>query len=129
VTRFTALLAVLAVVFVNIEAADLHVHASSGDAHPQHQHGIAAHHHAVRGHARTNVPELQAPDPGDHVVRMVLCSILPSHVGYALAPVLRTTQVELASLPHRQMPRDTRAHSPPHGTIRLLRAPPADIPA
>ncbi len=119
----------LALLLANGQAANLHFHGDRGSAHPQHQHGIAAHHHSALVHLPSNVPEIEAADPADDVIRMVLCSVVTTHHAPVVVSPVLTADVDLPATLDRLMPRETRAHGPPYRTTRLLRAPPAQIPA
>ena len=121
--RTLAVALVAGITFMNVQAAELHMH-SAVDDHG-HQHGPASHHHDVDRHA-SDATQLAAVDEDDTVVHVALVadsthSLKPLYVASrnaALCDGGLPSIVEAARIV-------ARAHGPPSTVQHSLRAPPS----
>jgi hypothetical protein len=113
--------------------ARTHVHDYADHAHPEHQHGPAAHSHVHHDVGRLPAPaerSMGACDAGDHEVVVRAASIATKPFGGALVAGLAQTDPLAAvrqSVPVRRA--DVRVHGPPPDTPSAPRAPPLVLPA
>lgn len=122
-SRLLSLALIAALMFMNVQAAELHVHADHiGEAH---SHGPAAHHHDELDHHSADTTEIGSVDANDTVVHVGLVAATPKsakplHAEQVTAPLFHpgdSIVVDGARIV-------ARAHGPPSLVQPSLRAPP-----
>jgi hypothetical protein len=111
---------------MNVQAAELHVHATADHVDDAHHHGPASHQHDVIDHHSSEMTQVSGVDADDTVVQVSLVasaakSIKPVHGDYAGA-LMFVPRVESVIDGARII---ARAHGPPSVLQHSLRAPPA----
>jgi len=109
---------------MNVQAVELHVHATADHIDNDHHHGPSSHHHDAIDHHLADTTRVAAPDAADTVVHVALAaasgpSIKLFHPGHD-APAC---DGEVASIVTGS-PIVARAHGPPSIDQHSLRAPP-----
>ena len=126
VHRVLALLLVPALLSTSGLSFALHTHVYTDHDHPEHHHGLSAHHHdgtPTRGAEGT--ARLDTCDPAQHTVSFAFaCAALPqSHAADAAVVLSTSLTPELQIEPAVGNP-DVRVHGPPSRTQASPRAPP-----
>jgi hypothetical protein len=125
--RLLALALVAALTLMNVQAAEMHVHADQLDE--AHHHGPAAHHHDPSDHHSADAATAIARvDADDTVILVALVaatpqSAKPMRADHAAAPVFHPAESMIVD-GARIVP---RAHGPPSLVQPPLRAPPAHL--
>jgi hypothetical protein len=128
VTTFRRLLAVVLVAgltLMNVQAAELHVHAGASQARDAHHHGPASHHHDFGDHHGSDTTRVGAVDADDTVVHVALMatsaqSIKQLHANHD-TPVCDSSVASIVEGARIV----ARAHGPPSIVQHPLRAPPS----
>jgi hypothetical protein len=122
--RLLSLALVAALMLMNVQAAELHVHADSGHAADAHHHGPASHHHDLVDHDRPDITQVGAVDADDTVVHVALTATSAQPVKQLQAE--HDTPVCDSSIPSivERARIIARAHGPPSTVQHSLRAPP-----
>lgn len=123
--RLLALALVGGLTSMNVQAAELHVHATTEHVDDAHHHGPASHHHDVDHHS-SDATRLSAVDADDTVIQVALVaaspqSVKPLHVANQDVPLFDgriPSVIDAARIV-------ARAHGPPSTVQHSLRAPPA----
>ena len=122
--RLLSLALVAALTLMNVQAAELHVHADTGRATDAHHHGPASHHHDLVGHHWSDTTQVEAIDADDTVVHVALMAtsappIKQLHADHdtPVCDCSSTSIVEASRIV-------ARAHGPPSIVQHALRAPP-----
>ena len=119
-------LAVLALMSGPSVRGGLHVHALDEHQDQSHQHGLAAHHHAVGASVHTEGPRLGADQAPPEIIRIA--------APQASAPAANDLDVEPAEIgllnllgwsSARVALEETRSHGPPSARQHSLRGPPS----
>ena len=122
--RLLALALVAALTLMNVQAAELHVHADSGRDTDAHHHGPASHHHDLVDHDRSDTTQVGAVDADDTVVHVALMATSAQPIKQLQAE--HDTPVCDCSIPSivEGARIVARAHGPPSNVQHPLRAPP-----
>jgi hypothetical protein len=124
--RLLALVLIAGLTLMNVQAAELHVHATAGQVDDDHHHGPASHHHDDGDHSSSGAAQIAAVDSDDTVVHVALAAASPqtaqkSHFNQAVAPLFGPSAP--VTVDHARIV--ARAHGPPSVVQHSLRAPPA----
>jgi hypothetical protein len=122
--RLVSLSLVAALMLMNVQAAELHVHADQLDE--AHNHGPAAHHHDEVDHHSADATEIASVDADDTVIHVALVaatpqSARPMHAEHVAAPMFHPGESMIVDGARIV----ARAHGPPSLVQPPLRAPPA----
>jgi hypothetical protein len=122
--RLLSLALVAALTLMNVQAAELHVHALHLD--DAHNHGPAAHHHDDVDHHSADATEIARVDEDDTIIHVALVaatphSAKPIHAEHVTAPSLNPADSLIVKCARIV----ARAHGPPSFVQPSLRAPPA----
>jgi hypothetical protein len=124
--RSVAIVLCLAVFGLNAEAALLHVH--EGDHLGDHHHGPAAHEHRIKVELPPVDAELEATDDDSSAVPVAVVKATGTqsqHIVATSVVVVKTDAPRESRTPRFVV--TSRAHAPPSGRPRSLRAPPRSI--
>ena len=108
--RLLALALVAGLTLMNVQAAELHVHATADHVDEDHQHGPASHHHDDIDHQSPAATEVAAVDADDTVVHVSLVAASTQSIKPLPAAYSRRRSLTQA------LPQSQRAHA-------LLRVP------
>ena len=122
--RLLALPLIAALTAMNVQAADLHMHADT-DIGDTHHHGPATHHHAAADPHWSDTAQLRAADENDTVVHVALTAAPAPTVKLVHADVDAPVFDDDTPAAPAIRPITARAHDPPSVAAHPLRAPPA----
>jgi hypothetical protein len=124
--RLLALALAAGLTLMNVQAAELHVHATADRIDETHHHGPASHHHDEVEHRSPVVTEVGAVDGDETVVHVSLVAastqpVKPFPAAYEAAPLFAQGLPSIVKGARIV----ARAHGPPSLVQPSLRAPPA----
>ena len=124
--RLLSLTLAAGLTLMNVQAAELHLHANTHPAIDSHRHGPAYHHHDSIDHHQSDTTEIAAVDADDTVVHVALAATAPPSVKPLCARSEHTPLCDPGMPSIGDGPRIVaRAHGPPSLVQHALRAPPA----